>query len=399
MTRNVTSFARTMRALDADGLGPALLGIILVSALGGVWTTWLLIARVPVYQLSDSARLEVERVHPVASPVGGRVIASSLALGREVQAGDVLLDVESERASLETAEVRTRLPSLDGEIDAIRREILAEEQAIAESARAARAGLAEASERLSAAEAGARQSRDKLGRLELLERQGLIAAAEADAARADERARRAELAAARAGIDKMKAEQTAAERDRRGRLASLIRGRANLEGLKAATTATVARREREADLRRIRAPVSGRLGEVNPIQPGAVIGEGDRLASIIPAGQVRAVASFGAPALGRLRPGQRARVRLDGFPWTQYGHVEATVTTVASETREQRIRVELALLPVGDSPIPLQHGMPGVVEIEVERVAPLALVVRTLGHALTPGAASAAATPAPAGRQ
>ena len=399
MTRNVTSFARTMRALDADGLGPALLGIILVSALGGVWTTWLLIARVPVYQLSDSARLEVERVHPVASPVGGRVIASSLALGREVQAGDVLLDVESERASLETAEVRTRLPSLDGEIDAIRREILAEEQAIAESARAARAGLAEASERLSAAEAGARQSRDKLGRLELLERQGLIAAAEADAARADERARRAELAAARAGIDKMKAEQTAAERDRRGRLASLIRGRANLEGLKAATTATVARREREADLRRIRAPVSGRLGEVNPVQPGAVIGEGDRLASIIPAGQVRAVASFGAPALGRLRPGQRARVRLDGFPWTQYGHVEATVTTVASETREQRIRVELALLPVGASPIPLQHGMPGVVEIEVERVAPLALVVRTLGHALTPGAAPAAASPAPAGRQ
>jgi hypothetical protein len=59
------------------------------------------------------------------------------------------------------------------------------------------------------------------------------------------------------------------------------------------------------------------------------------------------------------------------------------VKNVASETREQRVRVELAVLPTRESTIPLQHGMPGVAEVEVERVAPLALLVRSLGHALS----------------
>ena len=73
--------------------------------------------------------------------------------------------------------------------------------------------------------------------------------------------------------------------------------------------------------------------------------------------------------------GQRARLRLDGFPWTQYGHVDATVTRVASETREQRVRVELTVRRRRPTPRSRsQHGMPGVVEIEVERVAPLALL-------------------------
>src|SRR5689334_1368370 len=110
MTRDVSpSFARTVRALDADGMSPALLAVLLVAVLGGVWTTWLVVARVPVYQVSEVARLEVERVHPIASPVVGRVLATTLTLGREVKAGDVLLEIEADRERLETAEERARL--------------------------------------------------------------------------------------------------------------------------------------------------------------------------------------------------------------------------------------------------------------------------------------------------
>ena len=83
MTRgDIPSFARTLRALDADGMSPTLLALMLVGVLSGVWTTWLVLARVPVYQISEVARLEIERVHPIASPVVGRVVATSLALGR-----------------------------------------------------------------------------------------------------------------------------------------------------------------------------------------------------------------------------------------------------------------------------------------------------------------------------
>jgi multidrug resistance efflux pump len=389
---DLTSFSRTMRALDADGMSPTLLALVLVASLGGVWTTWLVTARIPVYQTSEAARLEMETIHPIAAPVVGRVVATFVTLGREVKQGDVLLEIEAERERLETAEERARLEMVAGEISALQREIAAEEQAINESRRASRAAVTEVSQRISAAEAAAKQASEYVKRVALLEQQGLISAADAEKARADADARIAEVRAARAGIDRLGADLSVADRGRRARLAALMRERAGLEGLHVATASTVTRREREAERRRIRAPVSGRLGEVNPIQVGSIIREGERIASIIPSGQMRAVAEFAAPALGRLNTGQRARLRLEGFPWTQYGHVDATVTSVATETRDQRVRVELAVRRAADSQIPLQHGMPGKVEVEVERVAPFALVLRSLGKTLSgqPVAASTA---------
>jgi multidrug resistance efflux pump len=398
MTPEVTpSFARTLRALDADGISPALLGVLLIAVLGGVWTTWLVLARVPVYQISQAARLEVERVHPIASPVTGRLISTSLVLGREVKVGDILLEIEAEREKLETAEERARLSTVVGEITALQREIHAEEDALDQASRAAKAALEEVAQRLKVAEASAAQADEDLRRSQLLATQGLVSTADAEKARAQAQSRRAEVGAARAGIDKLRAEQSAADRGRRGRLASLMRERVSLDGLQTATASTVARREREAERRRVRAPVAGRLGDVNPVQIGALVREGELIAAIVPDGNVRAVADFSAPALGRLRPGQPARLRLDGFPWTQYGHVDATVTRVASETREQRVRVELTVRRSGDSQIPLRHGMPGIAEIEVERVAPLALLTRSLGRTISGEPVAASTTRPPAG--
>jgi len=90
-----------------------------------------------------------------------------------------------------------------------------------------------------------------------------------------------------------------------------------------------------------------------------VVHEGDKLAAVIPAGKLRVVANFDPPAaLGRIRAGQHARLRLEGFPWAQYGSVTATVTNVASEIRDGSIRVEMALDANSGSRIPLQHGLP-----------------------------------------
>lgn len=392
----LTSFSRTMRALDADGMSPMLLAVILVAGLAGVWSSWLVLARVPVYELSQAARLEVERVHPVASTASGRVVSTFLALGQEVRQGDVLLEVEAGREQLETAGEQKRLATLSGEVDALNRQIANYEQLVEESRRASRAGLAEASERVAGTAAAARQAEDKLNRLLRLSESGLVSKADVEAARAEKAGRDAELSAVRVGIERFRAEQIAIERGKRADLNALVRERVNLEGQQAGARSTVALREREGELRRIRAPMSGRLGEVNPIQIGAVIREGDSLASILPEGQVRVVAEFAAPALGRLRPGQRGRLRLDGFPWTQYGHVDAEVVRVATETRQQRVRVELAVRPSAGSAIPLQHGMPGVAEIEIERVAPLSLLLRSLGHALSGTVAAASEPPPPA---
>jgi membrane fusion protein (multidrug efflux system) len=61
---------------------------------------------------------------------------------------------------------------------------------------------------------------------------------------------------------------------------------------------------------------------------------------------------------------------------------------VASELRQGRVRVELDVLDARSSRIPLQHGMTGVVEIEVERVTPAVLVLRMVGRKLAPDRAS-----------
>jgi membrane fusion protein (multidrug efflux system) len=175
-----------------------------------------------------------------------------------------------------------------------------------------------------------------------------------------------------------------AEGDRRAYLVKLRTTVTEVTGQVATLTATAQRLEHNIDKRRIRAPVSGRLGEITTLVPGAYIKEGDHLAAIVPKGKLTAVARFSPPAaLGRIRPEQPARIRLPGFPWTQYGSIKATVTRVASETRDGLVRVELDLHPEPGSPIPLQHGLPAEVEVEVERVSPAVLVLRAAGKLLT----------------
>src|SRR5262245_25051989 len=96
----------------------------------------------------------------------------------------------------------------------------------------------------------------------------------------------------------------------------LRRERARIEGEMAAGRAACARLEHEIARHHIVAPAAGRLASVQTIVPGMVVRAGDRLATVFPSGDLKIVAELGPEqALGKLRPGQRARMRLDGFPW------------------------------------------------------------------------------------
>ncbi len=96
----------------------------------------------------------------------------------------------------------------------------------------------------------------------------------------------------------------------------------------------------------------------------------------------RIVADFLPAALGRIRPGQSARLRLDGFPWTQYGTIPATVIRVISQDDNEWLQVELTIRPNLAPAIPFQRGLVGTVEVEVERVSPATLVLRAAGQRL-----------------
>jgi membrane fusion protein (multidrug efflux system) len=83
-------------------------------------------------------------------------------------------------------------------------------------------------------------------------------------------------------------------------------------------------------------------------------------------------------------------VRLEGFPWTQYGSTLARVSHVSGEVRDGQVRVELALDAASNNAIPFQHGLPAEVDVEVERLTPLQMILRSVGDRLQ---VSAAATP------
>lgn len=171
--------------------------------------------------------------------------------------------------------------------------------------------------------------------------------------------------------------------DRQTRLQRLKLYVTQLEGQIAVTRAASERLEYEIERRYIRAPVAGRLGEVATLQVGTWVREGARLGAVVPPGTLKVMADFlPSAAIGRIQAGQSARLRLEGFPWTQYGAISATVASVASEVLDRLVRVYITTHPNSASPIPLQHGLPGTVEVEVDRVSPAILVLRTAGQLL-----------------
>src|SRR5713101_3517809 len=124
------TFSRSMRSLAADVFRRSIWGTFFVVALLGVWGVWLFCARVRLYEVTEAARLEVDQaVHPVAAAVAGRVAATYLILGKDVQVGDVLVELDMDMQRLQLGEERTRLASLPHMLKALHDESQAEAEA------------------------------------------------------------------------------------------------------------------------------------------------------------------------------------------------------------------------------------------------------------------------------
>jgi len=375
-------FSRTLRSLEADGFQRTSWRLLLAAALLTAWAAWFFLGGVMRYEVSETARLEADRAaHPVQAPVAGRILATHLTLGREVQEGEVLVELEPDIQQHQVEEERSRLGAFAPQLEALRQEAAAETRARKQSGQASRAAVEEARAQLREAESRARLAEQEAERSVRLYAGGLLAEAELLRAKAEAERRRAAADGVRLALDRLPKEEQVRESERQGRIEALHREITRLGGERAASTAALQRVEHERERRRIRAPVAGSIGEVAERRVGEFVDEGDELAAIVPSGSLRIVAYFNpAASLGRIRPGQRARLRLEGFPWAQYGSIPATVSRVASELQNARVRVELTVQPSPKSPIPLQHGLPGEVEVEVERVSPVTLVLRVAGR-------------------
>jgi membrane fusion protein (multidrug efflux system) len=108
-----------------------MLRLLLALGLLGAWAAWFLGAEVGLYALSTSARIEMSQAaHPVDAPVAGRVIVSHLVLGREVQSGEVLVELDATAQQLQLAEEQARLRALAPQLEALHTTIAAEDQVL-----------------------------------------------------------------------------------------------------------------------------------------------------------------------------------------------------------------------------------------------------------------------------
>lgn len=382
----IRGFPRTFHALDAERPGISIVGLVLVSLLLGAWLAWLLLARISVFEVTPLGRLEVDRAaYPVTSQVDAKVVAVPMAMGSHVEAGDLLVQLDTAELEIQLREEEVRHASLESELAAARDELELRQSTLEANQHTARLVLEEARTRLREAEIETRFAKEEAERAETLHQSGQISRVEAERKRSEAERLAASAESFRITAERQESELRSRELADRGEMAQLRATIARLEGQTAGSAVAGDRIRHEIDQRSLRAPRAGEVGDVIDLRVAAMVHEGDRLGTVLAPGEIRVVADFAASsALGRVRLGQSARVRLDGFPWTQYGMLAATVAQVAREPRAGRLRVELEVDAASAPRIPLEHGMTGTVEIEVERISPAALLLRTLGKALHP---------------
>lgn len=377
-------FSHTVQALIASGRhqgGGSLAAAVIVV---GLWTIWLFGADVGIYKTAPSS-LQAERdIHTVEANVEGRVIATHMSVGRHVRAGDVLVELESEMVQLKLAEHRAKLESATAQQQAIEAELIAEQNALTTMRKATPMIEAERRLRYEQAQEATRLAEDELMRWRRLRESGLGASELQIVERESAvRQRRSETEELRVAMNRSQLDQRAAETDRQARIERLRRDAAQLTGLAAATVEVVQQIKQEAQHYIVRAPVDGPLADVADLRPGMMVRSGDRLATLLPSGDLKILADFSPEVIGQIRAGQSATLRLDGFPATQYGRVIASVHRVAQEPRGGKLRVELAISSASQpAAIPLQHGLLGTVEVQVERISPALLMLRVAGALL-----------------
>jgi multidrug resistance efflux pump len=381
----MSDFARSFQRLRAEH-GNSTLWISATSAGAlAAWIMWALLAQVSIYEVSADARVELDgATYPIDAPVAGRVVATSLHAGQRVRRGDLLIEIDAMAEQLHLREVEVQARGLEPQIAQLNAQIEAERGMRSEEDRAARLKIEEAESRVHEAQIPADYAAKNLVRVRALRAENYVSTHDLEKAESDASQLRAAASALEMAASRIPQDQATRNRERDIRIGRLQGEIATLEAQRGTLEAETVRLNYEIERRRIRAPVDGLVGEAINLRVGAVVGNGDRLGSIVPAGRLLVVAHYPAQAaFGRIRAGQPATLRLDGFPWAEFGTVSATVADVGREVRDGKVRVELALLARSNFRGSLEHGMPGTLEVAVERLSPLNLTLRTAGQWLT----------------
>lgn len=382
-------FQRTLRSLNGYESSTRYVLLVLGALSIGGLATWAFAAEIPVMKVSPQGRIEPhDAVHRIEPPAAGRVVKSHMDLDEMVQKGDLLIEFDTRTERLELEQSKATAEGLERELAVIRDQIANKNEELAASELVDQVQLREAAVRKKQlaprrrlakerAELAAKSPTGAMSDLEKLER-----LTEVDALDQSTRATSLEMI-------RLRREQAVKRQVLTAQVLGLKREELRIEGQLRELKVAIARLEYQIERKHYRAPASGRLVDAAEIATGAFIADGQRLGSILDTSvPVRVRSRFPKETVGLVRPGQKAQVKLDGYPWTIYGTVPARVTRVGTEPGQTAtpeaipgtVRVELDIEGPADPRIKIEHGLTGSVEIEVARVSPFALLMRAIGE-------------------
>src|SRR5262249_10023692 len=203
-------FSRTIRSINAESSRLSNVALIAGAVILGGWSLWFVTARVAIYETSETARLEVDSAtHPIEAAASGRVIKMNLAIGREVQAGEALIELESGAQRLQLIEEEARVAAVSAQLAALRGQSAAERRVRTETTAVAAVALDEATAKYDEAVVVARAASEEYRLLNKLRAEGLVAELNVIKAKAEVDRLQAAAAALKLAINRQDKDQRA----------------------------------------------------------------------------------------------------------------------------------------------------------------------------------------------
>ena len=126
---------------------------------------------------------------------------------------------------------------------------------------------------------------------------------------------RSEIAQAEANQREIEAESVRQSKDSLRSLTALDRQRVEVKQVQ--------------DEELLRAPLDGVVFDLVPSSSGYVVRPGETLLKVVPDGSLEAKVFFTNREVGFVKPGQRAQIRVDAFPFTQFGSINGRIKAVS----------------------------------------------------------------------
>lgn len=317
-------------------------GVVAVALVAGGGAWWM---NKQKFEKTDNAFIQADKVS-VAPQVDGYVAEVLVSDNQQVQAGQVLVRLDTAPLKAALAQAEANAAALDAAVRAVDDKARLEQAMIAQKA----AGVASAHAQSQLAQA-------ELARYGSLAEQGWVSPQRAQTARATASQATASVDQARATLE---AERRSAD--------SLGSARAQTLAQAAAAHAVVEQARINLDRAEIKAPVTGVVG-ARAVRPGQYVRPGSALMSVVPLGEAYIVANFKETQVARLRVGQPVTIHADAFGKREIkGRVDSFAPATGSE---------FALIPVENAVgnfTKIAQRLP--VKIAVDPKSPLAGALR-----------------------